>query len=177
MSSATLFPIAPSNDVEHLPNFGRPPNIHSPPDLSWIYKDPDEDLDVNLIITRSTGDITEPHDHHWKLSWTVAETSEAPYHRHLDIVQEIGINYLTNWGPLTSAKRQGSEHVICMARMSLRKRQDLEAVAAAEPVRVPDGQWNCQDWLISVLEKAEALGILTHEQWWHTVQLAQLFNF
>ncbi|KAF8878644.1 hypothetical protein CPB85DRAFT_1342533, partial [Mucidula mucida] len=119
--------------IEYLPNFGPSTKPSFSHDLSWIYKDPDEDLDVDLIITRSTRDITEPHDHHWKLSWIVAETRK---------------NTLFAW------------------QMSLRTRQELEAVAAVEPVRVPDGQWNCQDWLISVLERAEALEILTHEQWW-----------
>ncbi len=161
-------------EIAYLPDFGRPVGVYQPHDLSFMFPDPDEDLLVVLIITRSKNSATS-RDYHWKLLWTVAAIPEANIHRHLDIVQEAGVDHFTNWGPITRTERR-EEHIIPMAKLSLEKRQQLGQIAAKTPVRIPDGTWNCQDWLITVLKTAESQNILMHEDWAPAVQLAQEYT-
>ncbi len=40
-------------EIAYLPDFGRPVGVYQPHDLSFMFPDPDEDLLVVLIITRS----------------------------------------------------------------------------------------------------------------------------
>jgi hypothetical protein len=81
----------------------------------------------------------------------------------LHIVRELGFPHLTNWGPMTKNIEADSAQFISLCYMSLEKRKRLEAIASQEPVAVPDGKWNCQDWIVSVLEKASQLDIIAAE--------------
>lgn len=47
-----------------------------------------------------------------------------------------------------------------LGTLTLAQRRALERLAAAERVREPDGRWNCQDWVRSVLGRAVRAGLL-----------------
>ena len=97
---------------------------------------------------------------------TVAK--EGVVHRLVEIVREIESDHLTNWGPYTKFSLP-NETLDCVLHpigtLNLFQRRRLEEIGAQEPVRVPDGTWNCQDWVISVLRKAEQAGLFGREQW------------
>ena len=57
--------------------------------------------------------------------------------------------------------------------MSLPQRKGLEAIAGTEPVMRPDGEWNCQDWVLSVLGKAVQRNLLLPGQVSKVVQDAR----
>jgi hypothetical protein len=49
---------------------------------------------------------------------------------------------------------------IPIATLSYGQRLWLEGVAAGEPVLKPNGWWNCQHWVVSVLVKCIRAGVL-----------------
>ncbi|KAK0432894.1 hypothetical protein EV421DRAFT_1455507 [Armillaria borealis] len=164
-----------NSEIAYLPDFGRPVGAYQPHDLSFMFPDPDEDVLVVLIIT-----AFQKFRHISRLSLEAPMDGCCPFQRaiytvHLDIVQEAGVDHFTNWGPITRTERK-EEHIIPMAKLSLEKREQLGRIAAKTPVRIPDGTWNCQDWLITVLETAESQNILMHEDWAPAVQSAQKYT-
>ena len=47
--------------------------------------------------------------------------------------------------------------------MTRAQRTELDAIGNATPVRKPDGTWNCQDWVITVLGSVETAGLIARE--------------
>lgn len=69
----------------------------------------------------------------------------------------------TNWGPMTKSQDALTlAHTLAapLGTLTLAQRRALERLAAAERVREPDGRWNCQDWVRSVLRRAVRAGLL-----------------
>ncbi|KAL1732455.1 hypothetical protein EV714DRAFT_282565 [Schizophyllum commune] len=97
--------------------------------------------------------IRNDNANHWWLEWPVGTcenhhtTRVNDAVRRLQVVQERCHEHLTNWGGIT---------VISTDDL----RRALERIAVAEPVMVPDGEWNCQNWAVSVLQKAVDAGLL-----------------
>ena len=50
--------------------------------------------------------------------------------------------------------------LIHLGDVDLTGRKRLEEIASATPVVVPDGVWNCQDWIMSVLQTAVEEAVL-----------------
>jgi hypothetical protein len=161
-------------DTNVLPNMGRDPGLIEPPCVDHLFPDHDSPRTVMLIVW-DTSDISTiaPNDRHWAVAWKVGQASTGDdVHRLLGVTRERGpdgglLDHLTNWGPLTrSAGSSGCrEHAksIPIGTTSLSQRKWLEGVAAEEAVLEPNGWWNCQDWVISILIKSIQRGLFTKE--------------
>ncbi|KAF8887541.1 hypothetical protein BD779DRAFT_1440861 [Infundibulicybe gibba] len=132
-----------------------------PPDMSWMFPDPDQCLDIHLVVTPSVVEGATPRFNHWALNWTVRDIDGIIEIRRVHIVREIGHDHLTNWGPLTGATERTPQMVlILVCQLTLAERKILEHIAQNTEVMVPNGEWNCQDWLLTVFEKAIEAGIM-----------------
>ncbi|KAL1676035.1 hypothetical protein EV122DRAFT_217156 [Schizophyllum commune] len=147
------------------PDFGQepPPHMHRPIDLGILrvphYSDYDVVSPIHLRLIRND------HANHWWLEWPVGTLED--HHvtrvndavRRLQVVQERCHEHLTNWGGITVISTDDLRSVepgraIFVGDMDLVQRRALERIAVAEPVMVPDGEWNCQNWAVSVLQKS-----------------------
>jgi hypothetical protein len=151
------------------------------------YPEPDKPLDVDLIVQRPSEDQAQgmsSHDLHWLIQWLrakvrVEDTPDAETQmlwRRIQIVHEAGVDHLTNWGAISTYGEggivDGSERIVIKA-MGKKERIELEAIANATQVRVPDGHWNCQDWVKTVLTTAVDRGLLSMEEYERAVQDAE----
>lgn len=88
-----------------------------------------------------------PHDKHWALVWQVGSSANIPVYRQCEAVREGG--HLINRGPITHfAKDAKYTQGHSLGLVSYENRQEIEKIAAGEPV-VSDGQ----SWLKSVIDK------------------------
>jgi hypothetical protein len=150
------------------PNMGRPSGRFSPVGVEHIYRDPDIDLPVDLLVDPNHPDS---RGRHWAISWRVRKPtgsadveSSQDVQRVLHIVREVGINHYTNWGPKTRFFDPTAFVTLPIATMSLSQRKALEEIASSTEVYEPNGVWNCQDWIIGVLQKAVTAGLLDAQQ-------------
>ena len=130
-----------------------------PPSIDHLYPDLDYTLPVLLIsIPARSGD---PADNHWIVTWTISDDKEVIIRR-LQIVQETGYNHLTNWGPLTvtAGDTTKSSPQFSLGKLSLSQRKVLEKIARETPVMMPNGEWNCQNWITDVLKEAVKQNVL-----------------
>ena len=139
------------------------------PSLDWIYPDPDEDRDVELVIYPPTVPGTPDDELHWAITWKVGEfpnenptrdgSPSPPFHiyRVVQLVTDPGRPYYTYWGPITYAASPriavGLDRMH-IATLSLRDRQHLEECALEAPVYLPNGKFNCQNWAWDILNRA-----------------------
>ncbi|KAH6916899.1 kinase-like domain-containing protein [Coprinopsis sp. MPI-PUGE-AT-0042] len=96
--------------------------------------------------------------------------------RRMQLQQEAGVNHLTNWGAkATYGQGFTTNHSvkIVVKAMSRSERLELETIANTTPVRIPDGRYNCQDWVKTVLSTAVDQGLLTQEDYERIVQEAE----
>jgi hypothetical protein len=167
-----------SSEHEYLENMGRP-NWPGPVSLStFLYPEPDTELDVFLVVVRGQAPrvgTLAPHDQHWMFQWTIGKTKtdSLPVLRRLQIVQEKNLmgqgdlNHLTNWGAVTVVGEKlvlHDEVNILLKSMTPEQRREFETVSNGTRVRKPDGNWNCQDWCKTVLETAVERGILSQSE-------------
>jgi hypothetical protein len=155
--------------------------------LDWIYPDPDEDRQVELVIYPPVMFGTPDDQLHWAISWKVGEfpnpdegpttvtmseqsssNSPIPLHiyRVVQLVTDPGRPYYTYWGPITTASSPKTNiklERIQIAKLSLHQRHLLEECALEAPVYLPNGEFNCQNWAWIVLNLAVAKGIFTQE--------------
>jgi len=157
-----------------LPDFGRPAGALRPVDMDHLYKDRDEIKAVSLQVTKATSG--HPRDHHWTLVWFVGRADGYAVQRRVHIVQEIQVPHLTNWGAITksaSSDTAQSSRELFLKKMTLEQRKKLEGIGNETPVLVPNGAWNCQDWIITVLEAAEAQNLVTNDEWTKVISEAR----
>ena len=151
-----------------LPNMGRDPSVVEPPGIDHLYPDRDIPRPVMLVVWDMDKPDLPPKSRHWAIAWQVGTaTNGHPVHRQLAIVREHNahgpLSHLTNWGPKTKTVEPGLR-CIPLAELALPQRRWLEGVAGAEPVRKPNGRWNCQDWVLSVFAQAVRAGVLARAQ-------------
>ncbi|KAH6916900.1 hypothetical protein BKA70DRAFT_1250903 [Coprinopsis sp. MPI-PUGE-AT-0042] len=174
--------------AQFLPNFGRPKGWESPVSVfDDQYPELDKLQDVDLIVQRPSEDQAQglsSHDLHWLIQWLrakvkVEDTPDAQTQllwRRIQLVHEAGVDHLTNWGAISTYGEggivDGSERILIKA-MSKSERIELEAIANATQVCVPDGHWNCQDWLKTVLMSAVDRGLLSTEEYERAVRKAE----
>ncbi|CAL1713572.1 unnamed protein product [Somion occarium] len=140
--------MSPVASPEYVPNMGQCDFMIPPCDISFLYPD------------KEPGDVTVS-------LWVNVPTSTQAF-RHLHITRErdkkgIPCDHLTNWGPMTKAVTPDDltrSRLIPLGDIPLAGRQRLEEIASATPIRVPDGAWNNQDWVLTVLETALDEGVL-----------------
>ncbi|KAG9219234.1 hypothetical protein CCMSSC00406_0001644 [Pleurotus cornucopiae] len=167
--------------TEYLPNFGRPEGVLGPVGL-WSYVDRDgRILDLNLNVVRCRALRTyhpSPRDQHWSLSWHLGTTEDGdPVHRRIHITREPGADHLTNWGPITvtvDSVTVAETHVIPLGRTDFKQRVVIEEIASRTPVCKPDGEWNCQNWLETVLDEMVEKGVLPGDVVQAALQQARL---
>ncbi|KAL1689174.1 hypothetical protein GGG16DRAFT_58319 [Schizophyllum commune] len=145
--------------------------MHKPIDLGILrvpqYSDHDVASPLHLRLIRND------NANHWWLEWPVGtcgnhhttRVNDAGAVRRLQVVQERCHEHLTSWGGITVISTDDLRSIepgcaIFVGDMDLVQRQALERIAVAEPVMVPDGEWNCQNWAVSVLHKAVNAGLL-----------------
>ncbi len=165
---------------EYMLNMGVPAGRVRPIDIDHLYPEKDEDLMVEVIVTASSSSKT-PRDNHWMLAWELGRAGpKTVVHRRVNVVREAGVPHLTNWGALTktaSANTIIRYHSIAVKEMTRAQRVELEAIGNTTPVRKPDGKWNCQDWVVTVLKVAEVAGLVTREEWTAAVAVAETVTF
>ncbi|EIM80990.1 uncharacterized protein STEHIDRAFT_161997 [Stereum hirsutum FP-91666 SS1] len=164
-----------------LPNQGRYSNL-GPPNLDWIYPDPDSPLPISLLVvpppqprlitTPATSSFHTSKDNHWALYWPVhpptAWSQSRRIIRRIHVQHDPGRDHLTFWGPLTVIEEESAEEVERSTRMrrfemgevGKMERVLLEEIAREVDVMEPDGEWNCQDWVREVLRRAVEKGVL-----------------
>jgi len=118
------------------PNMGRD-ELKEPPSVDWMFKDLDHNKPVEIMAWNNS---TSQRHCHWAIG-----------------------GHLTNWGAVTKAYSRPATHYK-IATLTLANRQGLEQIANAEQVLIPDGNWNCQDWVHAVLKKGVDQGIFTKTQ-------------
>ncbi|RDB20891.1 hypothetical protein Hypma_011985 [Hypsizygus marmoreus] len=145
--------------AEILPNMGRPADVYEPLNVDHLYRDPVAPLPVYLVVWGGDRNVP-PQDRHWAIVWKVGVGSTgADVHRQLEVVRELGptgeLDHLTNWGPKTrtSDSQTMTATFVPIGVFSYQQRQWLEQLASAEPVLKPNGWWNCQHWVVSILVK------------------------
>ncbi|KAH7925096.1 hypothetical protein BV22DRAFT_461163 [Leucogyrophana mollusca] len=175
-----------------LPNaMGKPPCVLKPIGVEHIPAFRDGEARGPLLVQILIYDGGEkstvaPRDRHWAIAWMVGEMTTASWfvdgypiaaHRILELKNELApdgsgpLPYLTNWGPRTTSigvEDQASIHVDVVV-LSYSQRQVMEEIARNEPVRPPNGNWNCQNWVASILRRCEEAGILTGDQRRHAL--------
>ncbi|KAJ6578186.1 hypothetical protein B0H19DRAFT_1062721 [Mycena capillaripes] len=143
-----------------MENMGRPLDGRmGPVGIEHLYRDPDSSLPVELLINRT---YPERRGQHWAISWIVGTL--PPRHkvqRILHIVTEIGRNHYTNWGPVTRTFDPLELAAVPIAELTHVQRVALEKIAAQTDVYIPNGQWNCQDWVVDVLAHAVEDGLIS----------------
>ncbi|KAJ7921067.1 hypothetical protein B0H13DRAFT_2418699 [Mycena leptocephala] len=160
---------AESVQYVEMPNMGRPHHRCSPVGIEHLYKDPDAPLDVNMLIDRHPPDLRSQH---WAISWTIAR-GESNIHRVSHIVTELGCPHYTNWGPLTQNFDPRKWDTVRIGRLSLADRKSLEKIVLNTVVYFPNGEWNCQDWVIAVLVQAVEHNLFTAEESEGAIKTAQ----
>lgn len=142
-----------------MPNMGKPIGRLGPVGVEHIYRDPDIDLPVELLVNK---DVPQSRSRHWSISWTLGGLSPSQQvQRVLHIVREVGFSHYTNWGPKTRFFEPTAMTAIPIAILSRAQRQTLERIASSTEVLVPNGEWNCQDWIIEVLRQAVRQDLIT----------------
>lgn len=168
--------LTPQAFLERERKFGRLPGMRRVVDLFDDKKN--EDLDIHLVSFNyfsptASSNIPARRDLHWAIVWGLGSMQNYPCYRLLHIVtetfytinadgNEVENRVYTNWGPHTkSMSRETCDSSLWMkiGRLSLEQRQVLESIATNEPVEVPNGVWNCQHWIKSVLQKAIQAGL------------------
>jgi len=89
---------------EYILNMGIPVGRVRPIDIDHLYPEKDEDLMVELIVTASSSSKT-PRDNHWMLAWELGRAGpKTIVHRRVNVVKEVNVPHLTNWGALTKLR-------------------------------------------------------------------------
>lgn len=124
---------------------------------------------------------------HWMIRWRLQDLGGCAHFRMLHVLTErillppshspdssssstssstsrlpIYKDIYTNWGPMTKSQDAFTlAHTLAapLGTLTLAERRALERLAAGERVREPDGRWNCQDWVKSVLARAVRAGL------------------
>lgn len=157
-----------------LENFGRPTNILRPVDLDHIYREKRVDLPIILHVTLASTGIAR--DNHWTIAWQVGMADKYKVHRRVQIVREILATHLTNWGAMTKASTadtQANAFEMSLGVLGYEARRRLEEIGDGMEVYEPDGQWNCQNWVVMVLRKAEEEGLIEKNVWMKAVMEAE----
>ncbi|KAL7283972.1 hypothetical protein ACG7TL_001244 [Trametes sanguinea] len=152
-----------------MPEQGRANSTGLPPiDMSWCFPDPDTSLTVYVLVSAPI-DVTkfDPRDLHWSLSWEVQPNVwrhiNVLYHERSD--QPAPNPRLVFWGPLTKMGdiAISGERRVPVAVMTREMRKRIEELAWTVPVIYPNGQWNCQNWLVDLLGRMQDCGLITDE--------------
>ncbi|CDO71169.1 hypothetical protein BN946_scf184845.g39 [Trametes cinnabarina] len=158
---------------------GRAGAVGFPPiDLHWRFGDPDASLPVYILVSSPVDQTRfDPHGLHWSLSWEVKPNVwrhvNIVTHRHPD--QPPPNPRYVYWGALTKCSGPGTlvKRRILVADMTFAMRKQIEEVAFTVPVMQPNGQWNCQDWLLDLLDRLRQNGLISDQNLKEVVSAAR----
>lgn len=150
-----------------IPDQGRHPGVPPPVGLAFPV-DPSTNLNIYLAV-----DIPEPYlardtatrDFHWSIHWTVGISQNHECCRLLSL-ETYNNEHLVYYGAFTKvieAQTQSRNKAFPLGFATLKQRKLLEQIASETDVMLPDGDWNCQNWVKSVLATASARGIFDAE--------------
>ncbi|KAF8069054.1 hypothetical protein FPV67DRAFT_1780432 [Lyophyllum atratum] len=164
-----------------LPNpMGIPVGADEPINTDWCFPDnKDNTLAVSLHFSRSFTTPYDPRNNHWMVVWQVGVSDRERVLRRLHVVRHDDNPHLTNWGPVTKATSTATTNrsrEYKLKDMTYAQRQHMEAICRRLPIQEPDGEWNCQDWIITLLKLAERDGLITRAEWEPAVRSAQSFG-
>lgn len=138
-------------------------NKAPPINLDWIHPDRADHAEVFFAVYRPALRRHTPRDLHWSLAWAIGNTWKQ-----LHVIEEKMADgpspqpRYVYWGPLT--KSSGPTDDVAdryfLGVFSQTQRKQIEELAAETPVMVPDGTWNCQDWLLDLFERMVDAGII-----------------
>ncbi|KAJ6540258.1 hypothetical protein B0H10DRAFT_1855794, partial [Mycena sp. CBHHK59/15] len=140
-----------------------------PVGIEHLHEDPNVPLDVNILIDRH---LPVLRSQHWAISWIIA-SGESHIHRVSHIVTELGCSHYTNWGPLTQNFNPSKWDIVRIGCLSLANRKSLEEIVLNSVVYFPNGEWNCQDWVITVLSQAVECNLFSGEESKNAIGIAQ----
>ncbi|KAI0707551.1 hypothetical protein C8T65DRAFT_718587 [Cerioporus squamosus] len=168
--------------AEYLPEQGRYGlRILPPPNNDHLAKDTDVERNVVVLVyplQRRPGYTPTSRDLHWSVSWRVDKGGW----KHLHVIAEntsydpqLPRRYVY-WGPITKTAGHATSGAVevLLGSMSLAVRRRIEQIAWSVQVAKPNGQWNCQNWVIDLLCKICQDGIISQRQWSQVVENAQL---
>ncbi|RPD52408.1 hypothetical protein L226DRAFT_496274 [Lentinus tigrinus ALCF2SS1-7] len=159
--------------IEYLPEQGRK-GIRILPPGSNDHLAPDTDVYRKIVIlvypplALRPGVTPTARDLHWSLSWRVKDGW-----RHIHINAEntsydpqLPRRYVY-WGPITKSSGYATSGAkeVPLGYMSLAMRRRIEQLAWSVQVARPNGQWNCQNWIVDLLCKMHQDGIITQSKW------------
>lgn len=133
------------------------------------YRDRDEDAEVFLAVYKPVVPTMTPRDLHWSLAWPISGTAAW---RQIHVVTESMSDgpppqpRYVYWGAMT--KSAGPVDSVATRQsvgvFSLADRLRIEGLARDTPVMVPDGTWNCQDWLLDLLQRIVSAGLISQDK-------------
>lgn len=110
-----------------VPNMGIVDEMEEPPSVDHLYRDPRADVLVQIAVVPDTS--------HWMIIWQVGydDAHATTIHRRIHIVQEVGYQHFTNWGPITASsgvQTQAAERVdLKMPPLTTEEASDAISVA------------------------------------------------
>ncbi|RDX46200.1 hypothetical protein OH76DRAFT_1356574, partial [Lentinus brumalis] len=127
------------------------------------FRDKDEDTEVVFAVYNSVLPRQTPRDLHWSLAWAIRGTDPAAWRQIHRVETEAGTwdSRYVYWGPLTktSGPTDDVARRYSLGAFSLEHHMRIDELAGLAPVMVPDGTWNCQDWLLDLFERMVAAGL------------------
>ncbi|KAI0699185.1 hypothetical protein C8T65DRAFT_660081 [Cerioporus squamosus] len=159
-----------SDDGRHrvLPEQGRK-GVNRPAPINldcWpAYRDKDEDTAVFFAVYNPVLPRQTTRDLHWArtlAAWRQIHIIEEKFEASGDGWESRYVY----WGPLTKSSGPTDDVAkrYSLGVFSLERRKRIEELAAQIPVMVPDGTWNCQDWLLELFERMVAVGLIPAEK-------------
>lgn len=160
------------------PNWGRNPAIAgnvrpAPTSMDFRYPDQDRVVALYLQITNLAHFNVPRENWPWTLCWEIGTYSDPTpgngylwVYRSMELVKENSHPWFTFWGPMTRTMLAGQRPAdndpsrIHLANLSLQARQVLEQVAFETPIFDPSPNWNQQNWIVNVLQRAIHAGVL-----------------
>ncbi|KAI0309866.1 hypothetical protein OF83DRAFT_1178848 [Amylostereum chailletii] len=152
----------------------------APVSLDWAYKDPETPLPVVLAVRRPLDPAEDPRGLHWALGWPILPDKSIwrslqvyEHYREYDPPPQPRLVF---WGPMTTSESPGINAMrhVPLKTMTLEERRAMEAIAQGMEVYAPNGVWNCQNWVKTVLGEAVEKGLLSAEECERTVNEAEL---
>ncbi|KAI0777332.1 hypothetical protein BD413DRAFT_490404 [Trametes elegans] len=168
-------------------------SLPSPINMDWQYPDRDVSAAVYLLVFAPTPNTPTRRDLHWSISWPTATESapgttntargldSAAAWRHIQVeTYDVKTDPAPQpryvyWGACTKSADELTAHAVKLALGTFPKahRRRLEELAWETPVMHPNGEWNCQNWVLAFFDKVVADGLVAQAKIDHIVQEAE----
>ncbi|OSD02629.1 hypothetical protein PYCCODRAFT_328939 [Trametes coccinea BRFM310] len=174
--------------TEIMPEQGRAGlSLPSPINMDWQYPDRDVDAPVYLLVYAPTDPSHTRRDLHWSVAWPTSSTSalDAPADvlawRHVQVeTYDVKTDPAPQpryvyWGACTKSADEnaaGAEKLL-LGTFSREQRRKVEELAWETSVMHPNGDWNCQNWILGLFDKLDAAGLVPRRRLDEVVKAAE----